>query len=67
MNEQLDSIIDKYGKEYPIFKVVRLEKNEGLGNALKLAVENASNELIARMDSDDVSVPDRFEQQLKYF
>ena len=67
LNEQLDSIIDKYGKEYPIFKVVRLEKNEGLGNALKLAVENASNELIARMDSDDVSVPDRFEQQLKYF
>lgn len=67
LNERLDAVINKYRKEYPIFKVIRLKKNKGLGNALKLAIENASYELIARMDSDDVSVPDRFEQQLKYF
>ena len=44
-----------------------MEQNGGLGNALKIAVENSSNELIARMDSDDVSVSTRFEEQLKYF
>ncbi len=64
---ELDQIIDKYQSQYPIFKIIRLDQNKGLGNALKLAVENASNELIARMDSDDVSVPNRFEQQLSYF
>lgn len=67
LSEGLDSIIDKYRSRYDCFKIIRLSENKGLGNALKLAVENASNDLIARMDSDDVSLPDRFEQQLAYF
>lgn len=67
LNSDLDDVIDSYQAKYPIFNVIRLPQNKGLGNALKLAVENASNELIARMDSDDVSVADRFEQQLSYF
>lgn len=67
LNEDLDSVIEKYQNRYHFFKIIRLKENKGLGNALKLAVENASNELIARMDSDDVSVPDRFEQQLGFF
>lgn len=67
LNSELDAVIDTYQKRYPIFNIIRLPQNKGLGNALKLAVENASYELIARMDSDDVSVADRFEQQLAFF
>lgn len=67
LNSDLDAVIDDYQKRFPIFKIIRLPQNKGLGNALKLAVENASYELIARMDSDDVSVSDRFEQQLSFF
>lgn len=67
ISEKLNGIIKKYENKYDIFKVIRLEKNGGLGNALKIAVENAQYDLIARMDSDDVSVPSRFEEQLKYF
>ena len=67
LNNDLDAVIDTYQARYPIFNIIRLPQNKGLGNALKIAVENASNELIARMDSDDVSVVDRFEQQLTYF
>ena len=67
LNSDLDSVIEKYQNKYPIFKVIRLSENKGLGNALKLAVENSSYELIARMDSDDVSLPDRFEQQIRFF
>lgn len=67
LNDKLDAVIDKYRKAYPVFKIIRLKKNKGLGNALRLAVEQASNELIARMDSDDVSMPDRFKQQLEFF
>lgn len=67
VNAEINAVIDKYEGKYEIFKVIRLEQNGGLGKALKIAVENSSNELIARMDSDDVSVSTRFEEQLKYF
>lgn len=67
VSNEINNVINKYEKKYEIFNVIRLEQNGGLGNALKIAVENATYELIARMDSDDVSVPTRFEGQLKYF
>lgn len=67
VDDKLNGVIKKYEFAYPIFKVIRLDKNGGLGNALKLAVKNASYDLIARMDSDDVSLPTRFEQQLVFF
>lgn len=66
VSEELNKVITKYVTKYGIFNVIRLEKNGGLGNALKIAVENAKYELIARMDSDDVSSPTRFEEQLNY-
>lgn len=54
---------DKYGE---VLNIIRLDKNGGLGNALKLGVENAKYDIIARMDSDDICLPDRFEKQLAY-
>lgn len=66
--EQVDSVIDEYDGVYPgMFHVIRLEKNVGLGNALKLAIETAKHELIARMDSDDIALPTRFEEQIRIF
>ena len=65
VGDDINAVINKYSANYPIFNIIRLEKNGGLGNALKLATEKATYELIARMDSDDVSLPDRFEEQLK--
>lgn len=67
VSDSLNEVIGKYENKYDIFKIIRLEKNGGLGNALKIAVKNATFELIARMDSDDVSLPARFEEQLRYF
>ena len=67
IGEKLNEVILQFENSEFNFKVIRLEQNGGLGNALRLAVENASYELIARMDSDDISLPDRFEQQLKFF
>lgn len=42
-------------------------ENHGLGASLRLAVEHCRHDYIARMDSDDLSLPDRFEKQMKCF
>lgn len=67
ISDEINAVIEKYESKYNIFNIIRLEKNGGLGNALRIAVENTKYELIARMDSDDVSVPTRFEEQLVFF
>lgn len=64
---ELSSLLDEYEKRYlEVMHVIRLEKNGGLGNALRLGVESAKYDIIARMDSDDICLPDRFEKQLAY-
>lgn len=65
--EDISLLLSEYECKYPeIMHVIRLNKNTGLGNALKLGVENAKYRIIARMDSDDICLPDRFEKQLAY-
>lgn len=65
--EVLDKLLNEYEARYPdVFNIIRLEQNGGLGNALKLGVENAKYDIIARMDSDDICLTNRFELQLKY-
>ncbi|MCL2630163.1 MAG: glycosyltransferase [Firmicutes bacterium] len=64
---ELEQKLIDYEKEHEIVKIVRLEENVGLGNALKEGTNHCSHELIARMDSDDICLPDRFEKQLKAF
>ena len=65
--DEINTVIDEYSSIYSIIYLIRLKENGGLGNALRLAVEAAKNEIIARMDSDDVSLPDRFERQINAF
>ncbi len=64
---ELSVLLNEYvGKYGDVMNIIRLEKNGGLGNALKLGVENAKYDIIARMDSDDICFPDRFEKQLTF-
>lgn len=65
---QLDKELEKIIQEYPtLFNIVSLEINVGLGRALDIGIERCKNELIARMDSDDISLPDRCERQTNAF
>lgn len=48
-------------------QVVRLAKNGGLGNALNEGLKHCKNELVARMDSDDIAYVDRCERQIEAF
>lgn len=45
---------------------VKLEQNVGLARALNAGLEHCSHELVARMDSDDISLPERFEKQIAF-
>lgn len=63
----LDSLLNDYEALYPsTFNIIRLEENKGLGKALKIGVESAKYNIVARMDSDDICLPNRFELQLQY-
>lgn len=66
LTKELDELIDEYEKKYEIIDVIKLKKNVGLGNALNEGLKYCKYEYVARMDSDDVSVYDRFEVQVKY-
>lgn len=68
LTKELDQILTKYQKQYPeTIKIIPLEKNVGLGLALNRGITECENELIARIDSDDISKPNRIEEQLKLF
>lgn len=68
LNEQLDSVIAAKQQEMgDTLNVIRLAKNGGLGNALNEGIKHCRNELVARMDSDDIAYPDRCEKQIAVF
>ncbi|AOR57983.1 glycosyltransferase [Pectobacterium parmentieri] len=46
--------------------VKKIKSNVGLGNALNFGLNFCSHELIARMDTDDISLPDRFFKQINF-
>lgn len=64
---KLGEIIDIYDRLYQELTVIRLAENRGLANALNVGIAQAKNDLVARMDSDDISVRNRFERQLTVF
>ena len=68
LNDALDGVISAKQQEMVmVLNVVRLAKNGGLGNALNEGIKHCKNELIARMDSDDIAYPDCCEKQLAVF
>lgn len=67
LTPELEGVLDELETAHPGLIVrTALPTNQGLGAALKHGVETCSHEWIARMDADDIAVPNRFEQQLDY-
>ncbi|WP_303804517.1 glycosyltransferase [Ruminococcus flavefaciens] len=68
LTDGLYLVIGKFVKKYPnLFKIVVNEMNLGLGLALRKGLCACSNELVARMDTDDVAGKIRCEKQLAFF
>ena len=45
-------------------RVVRLKHNMGLANALNIGLAHCSHDIVARVDADDISLPQRFAIQI---
>lgn len=63
---ELDKTLDEYAVKNKTIKFLEFEKNRGLGLALRDGVVACKNEIIARMDTDDIAKLDRFEKQIQY-
>lgn len=64
---ELENLISEYKQKIGnTLKIISLEKNEGLGIALAEGIKNCTFDIVARMDADDISSPERFEKQLRF-
>ena len=61
-----DKIIFWKEKLKDILNIIRLEKNLGTGGAKKVGVSNCIYNYIAIMDTDDISMPERFQNQVDF-
>ena len=62
--DDAEDILNRYDDP----RIVRYkgERNQGLANVLNVGMDMARGQYIARMDSDDISLPERFETQVNY-
>ena len=68
LNERLDHVIHIMEQAHShVLHVIRLKENVGLGKALNIGLQHCKNDLVARMDSDDISRSDRCKKQIDLF
>ena len=68
LTEELDWVIEEFEKEYPdVMRVHHLDCNQGLAAALNAGLVLCKHDLVARMDTDDLAMPDRCRLQLEKF
>lgn len=66
LTRELDEIVQWAQEEMgDRLQIIRLKENKGLGYALKTGIPRCRCEVIARMDSDDISRPDRCQRQFQ--
>lgn len=67
ISSRLEHVVQDFERRFPsIIRVKSLPVNKGLGNALRVGLECTQYEIVARMDSDDICYPDRFQKQLAF-
>lgn len=68
LTDELYEVVKEYKENYfELLHIVVNKKNLGLGLALNVGLRFCRNEFVARMDTDDISKPDRCEKQLMRF
>lgn len=63
INDNLQQVVTDFQAKLPL-KIIPLPQNIGLGQALNVGLNHCQYEWIFRMDTDDICLPRRFEQQI---
>lgn len=61
--EVAQSYVDRFPDQ---FILIKNERNMGLNHTLNCCLEYADTEYVARMDGDDISLPERFEKEIVF-
>lgn len=65
VTNEMNQLLEYFTKLLPnVVRILRQKINQGRGNIAAFGVESARYELIAKMDSDDIAILQRFEKQL---
>jgi glycosyltransferase involved in cell wall biosynthesis len=65
LTAELESILADFARLAPVKFVVN-EQNMGLATSLNRGLQACSFDIVARMDTDDICFPDRFEKQIHF-
>lgn len=63
---ELDNLAEEFKSRMPNVKIIRLPINVNLGKALNEGLKHCTNNLVARMDADDLAKKHRFESQIRF-
>lgn len=66
ITNELNEVIENFVLTYQYVKIISLLTNHGLGFALNEGLKHCKYELVARMDTDDIAKPNRFERQVNF-
>ena len=67
IGDELQRVVDEYAQQYSALEVYPQEKNNGLSTALNIGLKKCRNEIVFRMDTDDICYPNRFERVIKEY
>ena len=59
-------IAKKYADQYDNIFLIKNEQNRGLNYTLNHCLQYVNTEYVARMDGDDISLPDRLEKEIRF-
>lgn len=68
LTEELDRVLETYTSQHPeLFQIIRLPENVGIGRANAEGMKHCKNDLVAKLDADDIAVSDRCRKQVSRF
>ena len=62
----LNEVVTRFKEQHEELQIVKLPHNQGLGLALKEGLTHCQYDIVARMDSDDISKPQRFSKEMAW-
>ncbi len=65
-DEKMDLILDSYASTDSRIKIIRNPYRYGIPKSLNKGIQVSSGEYVARMDADDISLPNRIEREVEY-